>query len=243
LLIGDADSNNLSKATVQITAGYQNDANGNDVLGFTNQNGITGSFNAATGMLTLSGSSSVSNYRTALRSVTFSSSGSVVSNANRSLTIIATDDALPTPADSLPVTRTVTVSTTNTPPSLTGIPSTPLAYVRGSAAVVLSPNLLVADPDSINLTGAVVQVIANFQNGQDVLGVTSSFGITSKYDTPSGKLILSGLSSLANYQTVLRSVTYQTNSSSASTLTRTIGITVNDGLAPSSTVILNVTLT
>ena len=32
---------------------------GEDVLGFTNQNGITGSFNAATGVLTLTGTASV----------------------------------------------------------------------------------------------------------------------------------------------------------------------------------------
>ena len=41
------------------------------MLGFTNQNGITGSFNAATGVLTLTGSATVANYQTALRSVTY----------------------------------------------------------------------------------------------------------------------------------------------------------------------------
>ena len=39
-----------SSATVQITGNY---VNGQDILGFTNQNGISGSFNAATGTLTL----------------------------------------------------------------------------------------------------------------------------------------------------------------------------------------------
>ena len=48
-------------------------AAGQDVLGFANQNGISGAWNAATGTLTLSGSSSVANYQTALRSVTFAS--------------------------------------------------------------------------------------------------------------------------------------------------------------------------
>ena len=242
LLAGDPDSNNLTKATVQITSGYQNDANGNDVLAFTNQLGITGSFNAATGTLTLSGSSGVGNYRTALRSVTFSTSGSAVSTANRTLTIIATDDATPTPANSLSATRSVTVSTTNTPPALTGVPTGALAYVRGAAAAALGPNAIVSDADSINLTGAAIQVIANYQNGQDILAATSGSGITVSFDAASGTLTLSGTSSLANYQTVLRSVTYKTNTSAASTLTRTIGFTLNDGLAPGSTVIRNVTL-
>ena len=206
-------------------------------LCFTSQLGIIGSFSAATGTLTLSGSSDVGNYRTALRSVTFSTSGSAVSTANWTLTIIAT----PTSANSLSATRSVTVSTTNTLPVLTGLPTT-LAYVRGAAAAAIAANAIVVDADSINLTGATIQVIANYQNGQDILAATSGSGITVSYDAVSGTLTLSGTSSLAAYQTVLRSVTYKTNTSAASTLTRTIGFTLNDGLAPSSTVIRNVTL-
>ena len=52
LTVADADSPSLTGATVSIAAGYQN---GQDVLGFTNQLGITGSFNSATGVLTLTG--------------------------------------------------------------------------------------------------------------------------------------------------------------------------------------------
>ncbi|MEI8018953.1 MAG: hypothetical protein WCH39_12200 [Schlesneria sp.] len=85
LLVGDPDSNNLTKATVQITSGSENDTNGNDVLAFSNQPGIVGSFNAAMGVLTLSATSSVSNDRTTLRSVTFSISGTVTGTATRTL--------------------------------------------------------------------------------------------------------------------------------------------------------------
>ena len=120
LLVTDPDSANLIKATVQITSGYQNNSGGHDVLSFTNQPGITGSFNATTGVLTLTGTSGVGNYRTALRSVKFSSSGTNVSTANRTLTITVTDNSGSATATSLPVTRTVTVLTTNTPPGLTG---------------------------------------------------------------------------------------------------------------------------
>ena len=242
LLVGDPDSNNLTNATVQISAGYENDANGNDILSFTNQLGIIGTFNAPTGTLTLSGTSSVSNYRTALRSVTFSTSGPAVSSANRTLTIIATDDYSPTPASSLAATRTVTVLTTNSPPALTGIPSTALAYARGSAAVPISPSLLILDSDSINMAGATVQIAGNYQSGQDVLAATTGFGITGSFNVTSGTLTLSGISSIGNYQTVLQSLTYKTNSAAASTAIRTISFTVNDGLANSSTVVRNVTL-
>ncbi len=51
-------------ATITISANY---VNGQDTLTFTNQNGITGSWNAGTGTMTLSGSATTANYQTALR--------------------------------------------------------------------------------------------------------------------------------------------------------------------------------
>ena len=242
LLVGDPDSNNLTKATVQITAGYQNDANGHDVLAFTNQLGITGSFNAATGLLKLTGTSGVANYRTALRTVTFSASGTAVSTTNRMLTITGTDD-FGTPAPSVGVTRTVTVLTTNIPPALTGIPASSLAYVRGAVAVGVAPALFVVDSDSINLTGATIQVTGNYQAGQDILAVTNGSGVTGTFNAATGTLTLTGTTTLANYQTVLRSATYRTNTAAANTQLRTISLIVNDGLSVSSTVPRTVTLT
>ncbi len=241
LLVGDPDSNNLSKATVQITSGYENDANGTDLLSFTNQLGITGSFDATTGTLTLSGTSSVSNYRTALRTVTFSTSGSAVSTTNRTLTIIATDDYSPIPATSLPTTRSVSVLTTNVPPGLTGIPATALAYVRGATAAAVVPSAYVFDPDSINLASATVQITGNFQTGLDVLAAAKVTGITQAFDAKTGTLTLSGISSLASYQTVLQSVTFKTTVA-ANTTSRTLTFTINDGLADSSAVTRSITL-
>ncbi len=49
----DADNTNLASAVITISANYQN---GEDVLSFTNANGITGTWSAAAGQLTLSGS-------------------------------------------------------------------------------------------------------------------------------------------------------------------------------------------
>ena len=59
----DVDNANLAGATVRITANYQN---GQDVLSFANTATITGSWNAATGTLTLTGSDTVANYQAAL---------------------------------------------------------------------------------------------------------------------------------------------------------------------------------
>ena len=242
LLVNEPDSNNLTSASVQISAGYQNDANGKDILSFTDQLGISGSFNAAAGILVLSGTSPVGSYRTALRSVTFSSTGAAVSNATRTLTITGTDD-FSTPASSLAITRTVTMLTSNIPPGLAGIPATPLAYVRGAAAIALAPGLFVLDIDSINLASATIQITSNYQNGQDLLAFTPGFGVISSFDAATGKLTLTGITSLANYQLLLRSVTFKTNTGSANTLARAVTFTVNDGLDSSIPVFRTVTPT
>ena len=63
----DLDSANIDSASVTIQGFVNGDS---DVLGFTNQNGISGSYNSATGVLSLTGTTTVANYQTALRSVT-----------------------------------------------------------------------------------------------------------------------------------------------------------------------------
>ena len=68
LALSDVDSATLTGATVSITGNF---TAGQDVLGFVDQNGITGSYNAATGVLTLSGTATVADYQAALRSVTY----------------------------------------------------------------------------------------------------------------------------------------------------------------------------
>ena len=243
LLVGDPDSINCTRATVQITTGYQNNAGGHDVLALTSRFGITGSFNATTGTLTLSGTSGVGNYRTAADPSHSVHRESRSVWPTRTLTIIATDDFTPTPATSLAITRLVTVSTTNLPPALAGIPSTALSYARGTVATAIAPGILIYDPDSLNMAGATIQVTTNYQSGKDVLGFTAAFGVTGSFNPTSGILTLTGTTSLANYQTLLRSVTYKTNTSAASTATRTISLTINDGLAISFPVTRNVTLT
>ncbi len=67
LTVTDGSSANLAGATVAISSGFLS----GDELNFTNQNGITGSYDAATGVLTLSGSASVVDYQAALESVTY----------------------------------------------------------------------------------------------------------------------------------------------------------------------------
>ena len=106
LKLSDVDNTTMAGATVAIL----NYVAGQDVLGFTNQNGITGNFNATTGTLTLTGTASVDAYRDALRSVTYFntsdnpdptprdirftvSDGQLTASADRAVNVIPVNDA------------------------------------------------------------------------------------------------------------------------------------------------------
>ena len=89
------------------------------MLGFTNQNGITGSYNSGTGVLTLSGSSSVANYQAALRSVTYADSSDNPSGLTRTVSY-QVDDGSATNHASNVVTSTVSVTPVNDPAVISG---------------------------------------------------------------------------------------------------------------------------
>ena len=91
--IYDGDSTNLTGATIQITTAY---VNGEDVLAFANQNGITGTWDSSTGTLTLSGTANVANYQTAMRSITYTNTSENPSIALRTVEFYATDDTAET---------------------------------------------------------------------------------------------------------------------------------------------------
>ncbi len=71
LVASQSGGTNFVSATVSITNNFES---GKDVLSFVDANGITGSWNSATGVLTLSGTSTIANYQAALRSVKYSNS-------------------------------------------------------------------------------------------------------------------------------------------------------------------------
>ncbi|MFA6950896.1 MAG: MBG domain-containing protein, partial [Lentimicrobiaceae bacterium] len=77
---------NWVSATISITANF---VAGKDVLSFVNANGITGSYNASTGVMTLSGTASIANYQAALRSVKFANTDVSSSNATRTIAFVA----------------------------------------------------------------------------------------------------------------------------------------------------------
>jgi len=114
--VSDVDSLQITGATVTISAGLTS----GDVLGFTTQNGITGNYAASTGVLTLSGASTVENYQTALRSVTYwsTSENPTATSASRTVSWQVTDA---NSASSVAVTITINITAVNDAPMLTSV--------------------------------------------------------------------------------------------------------------------------
>src|SRR5262249_36733105 len=116
LTVSSPATANLVGATVTISSGL---VSTDDSLHFTNQNGITGSYNSSTGALTLTGTASVANYQTALRSVTYSDSNGLTATATRTISF-QVDDGLPFNNLSNVASRTVNVKT-NAAPVCSGV--------------------------------------------------------------------------------------------------------------------------
>src|SRR4029079_18891634 len=194
--IADVDSTTLTGATIVIT-----NVQTNDSLNFITQNGITGNFSAGT--LTLTGTTTLANYQTALRSITFSNSSQNPNTTTRSITFQVNDGGAANNLSNT-LTNSVAVVAVNDAPVLAT--TSTLNYTENQVATAINTAITVTDVDSANLASATVSITANFVTGQDVLGFTTQNGITGSFNSTTGVLTLTGSSSVANYQTALRSV-------------------------------------
>ena len=100
------------------------------------------------------------------------------------------------------------------------------AFVTSGPATVIDPNLTVAGG---SIAGFKVTVDSNFASG-DVLAYTGTLpgGVSAAYSATSGVLTFSGAASAANWQTLLRTVTFRTTSGSLAT--RTITFTLGTAI-------------
>ena len=193
-----------------------------DELLFANQSGINGAYDAATGVLTLTGTSSVADYQTALRSVQYRTTNDTPATA-KTVEFVVNDGT----NDSAPATRGISVTPVNDAPTL-DTTNAPLAYPEDAGPVAADAGITATDPDSLQIQAATVQITSNFAGAQDELAFTDQLGITGSYDDTTGTLTLTGTSSVDNYQAALRAVTYQNTSDNPSPPTRTLTFRATD---------------
>ena len=127
----------------------------------------------------------------------------------------------------------------NIAPTLTEPEAGNLIYVENDGAVKISPEgLNIIDADDKIIASAIVQITDNYQEGEDILSMGAPLpdGIKVSFNANNGRLTISGETTLQQYTTLLRSVTYENLSATPSTADRRIRFTVNDGEDNSNTV-------
>ncbi len=134
LTIAQGSSATLALATIAFTSGLLS----GDTLLFTSQNGISGSYDSNTGILTLTGSALVANYQAAIQSVAFDfapDNGNPTAgiDTSRTLSYTVSDGT----GASSPVSSTMLV--VHAPPTVSAGGAE--MFVRGSAAVATDPGL------------------------------------------------------------------------------------------------------
>ncbi|WP_257708672.1 Ig-like domain-containing protein, partial [Mycolicibacterium phlei] len=220
LAVGDLDSDTLGGATVQIVLG----GTSGDTLHFVDTDKITGSWDASSYTLTLSGDATADEYKAALQSITFTATDAGI--LGRTVSFIVNDGE----EQSLPGLTAVVVvpdlGSLNAPPVVVVSPAVlDVATAGGDPAAVGSAVLVVADIDSDTLTGATVKIVLGGTSG-DTLHFVDTDTITGSWDPSSYTLTLTGDASVAEYEAALKSITF--SATNAGLLSRTLSFSVTD---------------
>ena len=231
ITISDLDSTQLTKAEITLLMGgdYGYDT-GKDVLQYAAAGGLTSSFDSTAGKLTISGTATLAVYQTALREVKYNNADESPAMGDRVVQFVVYDN----PANSNEatsasnaITRRFTVTSVNDKPTITGS-TTALSF--NGLTVTLQDAAVLADPDDSHLTKAFVEITGGCLSTDSFSTSTAVSGILMDTSTQC-VATLTGSSTLADYQSVLRSVklTY----ASANDLTsfeRIVKMTVFDGV-------------
>ena len=146
-------------------------------------------------------------YQAALRTVTYENTNAATADGNRTITFTAFEGTGTTLASS-GVVSTISVATLDDDaPVLDSLSGTTVTFTEGGTAAVLESALTVSDVDDTNLTKAIVRISEGY-GSQDKLAATATAGFTIDWTAATGILEISGDKSLADWQAILRTVTF-----------------------------------
>ena len=188
------------------------------------------------GVLTITRDAPAVDYQAILRSVTYINSSQNPTATARNITFVVNDGL----ANSTTRTSTITIIPVNDPPDLdlngpvAGNDSTASFTEDGGPVFIMDSSGTVTDIDNTTLPSATITITNLLDGSHEALAaVTTGTAITASYNPSTGVLSLTGTDTVAHYQQVLRSATYNNDSQNPTTIARTITVVVNDGAAPS----------
>ncbi|OCX21831.1 retention module-containing protein [Pseudomonas graminis] len=229
LTVTDADSPTLQGAKVTLINPQDADSL---VVGSPNAN-IAVSTATVNGqiVLTLTGAATAAEYEAVIKSITFQNSSEDPSVADRTITVTVNDGQ----NDSAPATSIVHVVAVNDAPTVSFTSSD---YVENGAPQALVNNLQIGDVDGGQLSGAKITVTGvqaedliaspSFQGGNS--GTTASGISYTLGNDANGNVViqLNGNASIADYTTLINSITYANSSDAPITTPRGVTIEVTD---------------
>jgi hypothetical protein len=203
-------------------------------------------------LLELVGPALPDNFIEAIKTITYNNLNQNPRMENRSIsfTVYDTEGRVNNP---LSYTE-ITIIPTNDSPELTLSPAVgdttgTVDFVEDGDEVYLMETVQISDVDSNQFFRASASITNNFVAGSDTLQVNiTGSGLTSTFNISTGVLIINGTGSLSEYNSALRSLSfYSTQDPSLDnivniqeSLMRTVVVSVNDGIADSNTVSVNV---
>ena len=225
LIVTDVDSQFLQSAIAQLRGILDQSS---ETLFTTDVTaGITVTFDPTTATLTLSGSATAGSYQTILRSLVYRNTAIEPTPGTRSVTIAVSDGE----ATSSVATSLISVANVNDPPILSLTPAN-LPFVENGPPVTLTSSSSITDSDN-QLLASLGVTIQNATDGSLEV-VNSSVGLGIPSEPSPGTLVytfsLTPPGTIAQYVTLLSSLTYTNMAAEPTNTTRTISITVSDGI-------------
>ncbi|PQO25676.1 hypothetical protein C5Y96_22920 [Blastopirellula marina] len=244
LTITDLDSTNLESATIVLT----NIQDGVDEILAVDTTGTSitaSSYNSATGELTLTGSDTLANYELVLKSLTYNNTSDDPTVLDRTIQISVNDGGLSSPL----VVSTISVVSVNDAPTVdlngegSGIDFS-ASFTEGDGPIaIVDAGVLVDDVDDTNLESATITLTNVVDTSAESLAVdTTGTSIVASYDQASGVLTLTGSDTLANYQLVISTLTYDNTSENPDETDRIVEVIVNNGADDSATATITISI-
>ncbi len=223
------DDGNLASMTVTLAS----PATGDVLAANTTGTSITAVY--AAGVLTLTGVDTPADYQQVLRTITYNNTAGGPGVPTESATVLAIDDGPGTPLPSNMATATININTAPTV-DLNGAAAgtSYTASWSGSSAVAITDAANATVTDNGTTLASMTVTLTGSHTGDVLAANTTGTSITQGF--AGGVLTLSGVDTLADYQQVLRTVTYNNTSGGPGVAVETATVVANDGFLNSTAV-------
>ncbi|MDE5087209.1 MAG: hypothetical protein O4805_08660, partial [Trichodesmium sp. St16_bin2-tuft] len=248
----DLDDTNIELATITLTSRPDGDTAESLSVNGALPGAITASsYDSSTGVITLTGSATLSDYQTAIAQIQYNNTSGDPNTTARRVEVVVNDGN----TNSNTATTTINITAVNDAPVLdldgdnsstaTGNDYT-TTFTEGTAVAIGDSDVSITDVDNTNIESATI-TLTNIEDGAlESLSVNGTLptGITaSSYNSSTGVITLTGSAILANYQTAIAQIEYDNISENPNTTARSVEVVVNDGNTNSNTATTTINIT